>query len=235
MGGLWEDMKGAKIQERGKPPLAGRFDLVVSRALVKDTFGYGTAFIIEFEVFNTTNPDQPEGSSCNLFQKIDGPQKQRAAAMSYLKSTIVALLGYDFPKDKDRIEREFEPICDRFMEAATSDANPLSGLFVHCESYPVRLEAKGDKPARDVTNQRYYPFDYEGQGVDRPDVHALLRMAETHAGGQVRSPAMGAPPPPPPIGGRTFPPGTVFHPAGTWPGGGATHYFAPGMSKYESI
>jgi hypothetical protein len=232
---MWEAMRDAKIFEKGEPPAVGLFDLVVSRAFVKDTFEYGTAFICEMEVFNSTNPsEQPEGSTCNFYQGL----QHKGAAMSAIKAFVINLLGYDFPKDKARIETEFDPIADRFMTAATSPQNPLAGLFIHCESYLVQFKKPSKKGKTSGTNQKWSAFDYEGNGIERPNVHELLAKAASYTGGQIVSPMTGAAPPagivvPPP--GATIPPGALFYPEGKWPGGGATHWRLPSVATWTPI
>ena len=191
---LWMGLRTAQVSERGNYFGPGVFDVEITRVHVMQTQKSGIAYIVETEVLATNNSAHPSGSSGTWFQKMASP----AIAFSAIKGFLYAALGLDLRQDAFRIASEVDPQIEALADYATSEANPLAGLFVHLETYQTKTKEKG----ADFTVHKWSPFAFASLGMTPPDVAGLLHAANiprqpTYGGARPPAPGQfhGGPPP----------------------------------------
>jgi hypothetical protein len=211
MSNLWQGLRQAQVFERGNYLSPGSYDLSVNRALLKQTQKSGLGFIVEFEVISSTAQAHPVGSIATWFQKMASP----SIAFSAIKEFLLAVLNLDPRRDIQTIGMQVDPVIETIMDHVVSEANPLSGMFVHAEAFQT-LTQKGT----DFTAIRWTPFDFAGASAEPPDIQAILALGRSPVGRTPIQPAPMAPPPPPPPAFAPPPPSEVLSPDGrhVWDG-----------------
>jgi hypothetical protein len=106
----WSQIGQAPIFERGNYFKPGKYKLRLLRCLTKQTQQSGEAFITEFEVLESNNPEHQIGSKGTWFIKM-ASQQQQLMGFSNILEMVAALLGYDIAnKDhKDQIDQNLRP------------------------------------------------------------------------------------------------------------------------------
>lgn len=128
--------KGANnVDAEGKLPYLptnGQFVVEIHRALVKDTRKSGLAYIVEFDIRESSDPDVKVGSRRMWFQSM----KERETAFKSLAGFLHAALGLDPVKDKEQIDRDIKPIQEQLLDE-TVEKNSLSGVTLRVETNTI--------------------------------------------------------------------------------------------------
>lgn len=130
----FDGIEDADIFERGKYLNPGfEYGLEVQKILVKDTRKSGKAFIVEFKVLESNDPDTKVGVKRTWFQKMI----DKDIAFPAIKEFMAALLGYA-PQDKERWDR-FNKLISPTLKAAIKEYeniedSPLFGTTVWVET-----------------------------------------------------------------------------------------------------
>lgn len=142
--GLWDGLDTAQTYDRGTFLKPGRYTLKIKNCIDKMTVKSGQAFIVEFEVVETSDPaNHPVGSTCSWFQKMSN----RQVALGAVKEFMAAVYGYPLgdPNYKARFEREVAPQLVAIATAATT-SNSLAGQVVKVETSMVTTQPKPGQP-----------------------------------------------------------------------------------------
>lgn len=130
----WKDDVGtAKPSQRGVRIGEGTFLLKTEKCTSFKSRKGEEAFIVDFEIMESTSAEHPVGSKRNWYQQITG----KDSAAGNIQSYAVAASGLD-PTDEKRIAAEFAPAAVAIMDAACGDEQLFRGKL-------VRLVAKKDK------------------------------------------------------------------------------------------
>lgn len=108
---IFKGLRDAKVFERGVFLSEGGYRLRVLKCLLKHTRKSGDAYIVEFEVVKSSNEKHPVGSKATWFQKMTDPD----VAFGALKLFMYAMLGFEYPKDKDLLVAEIDPKLEELM------------------------------------------------------------------------------------------------------------------------
>ena len=147
---LWAGLKDAQTFERGTFLKPGSYTLRIVNGLTKNTIKSGEAFIIEFEVLETTDPvNHPVSSKCSWFQKLSNVP----VAFGAIKEFLAAVYGYDLRTMKPRFDAEMGPQIEAIAAAATDGRNFLAGQIVK-----VQTEQTKTQKQQDFTRHTWSPY-----------------------------------------------------------------------------
>lgn len=126
--GLFGKIGEAKFSEGGIYVLPGvyLFDIIAVKTLRTRTMK--DAFVAEFSVVESSNPQRLPGSSCSWMVTFD-----KEPAMGNVKQFLATVLA-----------ATMEQITEAIAEAACSEANPLAGKRVRCSA--VEITTKANRP-----------------------------------------------------------------------------------------
>jgi hypothetical protein len=153
-------MDRAEIGEGGGKYISklgvGRFSFRIIRALMKSTRRSGDQTIVELELIESSKPNEPLGQKVAWFQ----PHSNKDMLLKNLKTFAAAALGYYYPDDKDRIERELSPHVVDLWVRATSPENILCGKCITSDN--------SEYTTRDTKEERIIPNWSPFEGVEPP-------------------------------------------------------------------
>lgn len=124
--GLWSGIGEAEIFERGNYMSSGfEGQVQIKRTLVKHTRKVGDAFIVNFTIITTNQPEQHSvGSMGSWFQKLI----DKNVAFSACKQFVAACAGIA-AHEKERLKQELDPIIEEALDAATE--NETDNAFIN--------------------------------------------------------------------------------------------------------
>ena len=152
----YSGMENAEIGEGGRyigKLGVGRFSFRVIRALAKKTRRSGDCTIVELELIESCNPVETLGQKITWLQK----HSDRDMLLKNLKSFCVALFGYYYPDDKERIEKEISPHVVGLWDRAISQENFFCGKCITSDNYDHTTK----ETKQDMVLPRGSPFDGE--------------------------------------------------------------------------
>lgn len=169
--------------------------LVVDRCLVPQGQGVQNAFVVEFTVQQSHNPNLPPGAKCSAYMS----SKFRDSWLKQVKAFAAAACGFDIRVSEQ--DAAFGPYANAAVEAAIGQHNVLGGRVVVCEG---SFSGKYDKAQRPYFNYVWWPYG------DVMNVQALPAPAPQYA----PQPQYQAPPqnygPPPQQAPQQAPGGSPF-------------------------
>lgn len=120
----------AEVTERGtylKP--GGNYLLRVHKTIYKETRKSGPAFIVEFDVLESDNPEDPVDSRRTWFQGM----KDKTVALPSIKDFFVKLCQVN-EEDKDEFTEKFLSSLDETIYEATQKKKLFRGFQIRCET-----------------------------------------------------------------------------------------------------
>lgn len=139
--GVFAGLKDAKISETGSYLTDGTYKLRVERIVYKQTRSKGYAYIAEFNVLESSNPEHPVGSKRTWFQSMN----DKEIAFPAIQKFAAAALGVNPFRDKELFEKEILPNIEELVENSISDAGDIfKGKDVNCEVEQVKTKKGGD-------------------------------------------------------------------------------------------
>lgn len=150
--GLWDGIENAEIFDRGnyfKPGFIGVVKIL--KTLAKETRNSGLAFIVEMEVVESNNPDDPPGKKKTWYQSL----VKKDVAFPAVAAWAAACVGYD-PSQKEILKAEVFPVLKDLMSAATDspEKNDFIGLLVRLETEKTITKEK----KQDFTRHNFAPY-----------------------------------------------------------------------------
>jgi hypothetical protein len=127
--------KAAQPFEKGQYLLPGRYQLEIIRCIPKKTRAGADAFIAEFKVLESDNPEITVGGTRSWYQATG----DQAIAFPALMEFLQAVLN---PSPEE--EEEFKDSCEDTMDAAISEENALGGSLVEVECYNKKTNKGND-------------------------------------------------------------------------------------------
>ncbi len=138
---LWSGLKDAQTFERGTFLKPGAYTLKIVNGLTKTTIKSGEAFIMEFEVLESSDlVNHPIGSKASWFQKLANVP----VAFGAIKEFIAAVYGYDLRTMKAQFEAQICPQIEAYAAAATDGRNYLAGQIVKCQTEQTKTQKQMD-------------------------------------------------------------------------------------------
>ena len=123
--GVFDGLDSARTFDQGNYFEQGKYLLKIKKCLIKDTFQSGQAFIVEFEVVTSDNPNHKVGSTGSWVQKMT----PKEISLPAIKSFIFAVVGAVTPADREKVP------CQDLADKATKDG-VFDGELVECEYIP---------------------------------------------------------------------------------------------------
>lgn len=135
--GLWDGLDKAEVFERGTFMKPGNFVLRIKNCIDKTTRKSGRAFIVEFEVLQSSAPEHPVGTTTTWFQKM----ADLNVALGAVKEFMAAVYQKDLRNltEKADFEKNIAPSLPSIADAATS-RNALQGHVVGCEVTMIKTQ-----------------------------------------------------------------------------------------------
>jgi hypothetical protein len=138
---LWAGLKDAQTFDRGTFLKPGSYTLKITNCLTKNTVKSGEAFIVEFEVLETTDPvNHAVGTKASWFQKLANVP----VAFGAIKEFLAAVYGYDLRTMKARFEAEMGPQIEAYAAAASDGRNFLAGQIVKVQTEQTKTQKQVD-------------------------------------------------------------------------------------------
>lgn len=149
-GNVWAGMESVDATGMRLPRVAdGMHVLRVNRCLVPRTPGQ-LAYIVEFEVVQSSNPSHVPGSQCSVYMS----SKFHESLLKQVKAFVAAASGYDLTDPaQDQI---FSPHSGAITDASISQHNTLEGRTVTCEA---SFSGRADKRGQPYFNYVWGPND----------------------------------------------------------------------------
>lgn len=142
----------AELFEKGKYLNPGLYTLSVKKTIFKATRKSGDAFIVEFEVLESSDEENhPVGSTCTWYQGL----RDKEVAFPAIKDFMRNLLGID-PDDKKAME-EFANGIDSTLKQAIDKPDLLADNRIRVETYIIQTKGKG----LDFTVHKWSPYEEE--------------------------------------------------------------------------
>lgn len=140
--GLWDGLEKAQVFEKGTFLEEGFYTLRIKKCLEKTTRKSGQAFIVEFEVLESSHPKHVISQSVTWFQKL----ADRDVAFGAICEFLAAVYQKDLKvkTQKDDFDARIKPGLPGIMTQATSDANILAGQVVRVEVTKVKTQKNLD-------------------------------------------------------------------------------------------
>lgn len=160
MGGFnWKKIGGAQIFGRGRYLKDGNYKLTILKMYTIETRNKGSAFIVDFNVNESDNPDIQEGQKRNWYQAL----KDKDIAFSAIKEFMLAAFSID-QSNEDEL-KEFEDGLDEMMEEFADEKwkelpdkeHPLHGRPIGVSCFTKQTKEKGE----DFTVHTWEPWDGE--------------------------------------------------------------------------
>lgn len=153
--GIWDGIENAQITKRGKYLPAGHnFTLLIKKCDLITTRDKGDAFVVDFEVVESTDPNTPVGAERNWYQSTTDKNVFQGA----VKLFVAAVYGYDYSTMKDRFDREVGPSLAAIAEASLfkdgAGKNALAGQRVKVSTVEVTTVKRQQK----FTRHDWAPF-----------------------------------------------------------------------------
>jgi hypothetical protein len=107
-----------------------------------------SAFVVDFKVLESNDPDIKVGETRNWYQK------QNDSFLGAVLEFMLAALGFNMndPAHKAHAEKEVQPRCPEFAEAACGTDQILKGKLIS-----VDTRSKGTKAGGDFTKHTWHP------------------------------------------------------------------------------
>jgi hypothetical protein len=142
--GIWDGIEKAEITKRGKYLSAGhKFTLKIKKCDIISTRDKGDAFVVDFDVVDTTDPNHPVGAERNWYQSCTDKNVFQGA----VKQFVAAIYGYDLSTMKERFDREVGPSLAAICEAALckdgKGSNSLAGQVVKVSTVAIKTQKRG--------------------------------------------------------------------------------------------
>jgi hypothetical protein len=155
----WKKIGGAQIFGRGRYLKDGEYKLTILKTYTIETRDKGPAFIVDFTVNESDNPEILVDQKRNWYQAL----KDKDIAFPAIKEFMLALFGIDMA-DKEQLE-EFEAGLDEMMEAIADEEwkdkpdedHPLFGKTVGVSCF-TKETRKNKEP---FTVHTWEPWDGE--------------------------------------------------------------------------
>lgn len=133
-------LRNAQVFEKGVYLQPGNFKLQITTCLTKKTLQSGNAFIAEFKVLESSDPQaHPVGSKATWYQGIDNI----LVAYPSLKTFVYSVLGFSYPRDKEKCLAEVDPVIEDLLDEAI-DKGAFNGKTVEVQTYLKKKEGKQD-------------------------------------------------------------------------------------------
>lgn len=145
---ILDGLTNANMFDRGVFLDPGVFTLKWIKALFKRTRKSGTCFIVEFEVVASSSPKHPVGSKATWCQKM----QDLDVALGSLKSFLYAVLGFEWPRDKEYLIANVDRNLKQILASAITenegqklrDAGDLDGKLVDVQVIMKKTGKGGD-------------------------------------------------------------------------------------------
>lgn len=141
-------LKDAKTFGQGTFLDPGLYGLEITTCLLKPLRTGGHAFIMETKVLESSNPKHPVGSKASWFQGF----KEREVAFGSIKLAFYAVLGLDAVKDKEKIEKDVDPVIETMFAKVVTE-NIFAGKKVSCQ-----VSMKKTKKGLDFSLHTFSPY-----------------------------------------------------------------------------
>jgi len=133
-----EGVGKAELFEKGKYLNPGLYVLAVKKTIFKSTRKSGDAFIVEFEVLESSDEENHAvGSTCTWYQGL----RDKEVAFPAIKDFMRNLLGIN-PDDKAAMQ-EFADGIDKMLHQAINNPDLFEGTRIRVETYMIKTKAKG--------------------------------------------------------------------------------------------
>jgi hypothetical protein len=126
--GIFGNISSATYSDGGVYLLPGVYRLKIKSCIYKKTRKGQDAFIVEFEVVESTNTERLPGSTCSWMVTMD-----KEPALGNIKQFIA-----------EAVEQAMEAINEQIAEAVVAAQNPLAGRFVRCSAVNIKTKANRD-------------------------------------------------------------------------------------------
>lgn len=155
----WKKLKNAEVFGRGQYLKADfSYKLKLLKMFTIKTRNKGEAFIVDFEVMESTCPEIPAGQVRNWYQSL----ADESIAFPAIKEFLLFLFDID-QSDEEAVE-EFEEKMEEIMESGADDSwkskapsdHPLNGMYIQVET-----SEKQTKKGSDFTVHSWRAWDGE--------------------------------------------------------------------------
>lgn len=142
----WKKIGGAQIFGRGRYLKDGNYKLTVLKMYTIETRDKGAAFIVDFKVNESDNPEIQEGQTRNWYQAL----RDKDIAFSAIKEFMLNLFNID-QSNKEEL-KEFEDGLDELMAEVADedwkdkpeDEHPLHGKTIGVSCFTKETKGKGE-------------------------------------------------------------------------------------------
>ena len=124
--GIFGKINEATYSDGGVYVLPGVYRFKIRNVLYKRTRQQKDAFIAEFEVLESTNPERPVGSTCSWMVTLD-----KEPALGNIKQFLAEAMG-----------QPMVAITEQVVEAVISAGNPLGAKGVCVRASAVNIKTK---------------------------------------------------------------------------------------------
>jgi hypothetical protein len=158
--GIFSGIGDTELYESGVYLSPGAsYELKFVDALVKKTKRSGLAFIVEFEVEESTHDDHPVGSKATWFQKMSDEEIAFRAIKEFLANLLK--INMKDPIEKEEFNSTVEELLDQVTEERLDDEgkprrdldedgnetdelekNVLYGFHIHCDTRMTKTKEK---------------------------------------------------------------------------------------------
>lgn len=173
----------------------GFYDVEIVSCQHLQTRKKGLAFICEFKIARTSNPDQAVGTTSSWFRSLpQDDQNQLAMATGQMKTFVKSVAGYQKGDD----DSELLPMLKNLVMAASDQRNLFKGFHLYIEAVPNEYVDKDGKPQMG-TNMMFLPAE-GSSGQQRQEMAARYQRNPNPVAPPQRTatggfgPAMGGPP-----------------------------------------
>ncbi len=153
--------------------------LVIDRCLIPQAQGQGNAFVVEFTVQQSHNPNLPPGAKCSAYMS----SKFRDSWLKQVKAFVAAGCGFDLRVPEQ--DAAFGPYSENATGACVGEHNVLANRVVVCEA---SFSGKYDKKQLPYFNYVWWPY---GEVMN---MQALPQASAYRPPQQPAYPPQGAPP-----------------------------------------
>lgn len=162
MADLFDGIETTKVGNKGGTPLSeGEFLLKITDVQYLKTQLRGDAFIVEYEVVESTSAKDPVGSKRSWYQSM----AKRPIALEKIKEFMLAMLGYEPKRDEARIVVEVDPNLKSWTNAACenkalNDQKVRATVRKKAPSVQAKLQAQaaGKAEPTGFDNVRFSPL-----------------------------------------------------------------------------
>jgi hypothetical protein len=150
--GIWDGIEKAEITKRGVYLQPGHeYTLRIKKCDLIETRDKGDAYVVDFEVVESTCDKDPPGQERNWYQST----RDKNVFLGAVKGFLAAVYGYDLSTMEDRFDRELAPALAAIAHGSQVEhGNTLAGQLVKVRTKQIITEKK----KQEFTRHDWFPY-----------------------------------------------------------------------------